>query len=527
MIKKNKHITEQEELTLLEYLKLYWQCSFMTKKDVAIVFDVTIDRISSIIKKYDLIKDMSIWSPHKDPKKKKDIEEKTLITNIKKYGVDNPMKAITIKTKSIQNKDLSNIGTKVKQTKLDRYGNSSYNNPLKSKETREEKYGGYFSEESKVKMGVKNNDIDKIKKSRETKLQTGSYKYTEATFNEFFEQWYSLNSRKPAIKDFAEFLGKSQTVSNASKLIQKFSDYNKFIDRKSSYLELLVEEFLQEHSLAYEKHNRQIIKPQELDFYLPDYNIGIEVDDIYTHNSTVGHYGLEPKPLNYHFDKTIKCKQNGVKLLHIYEPQLFTHQFEIWKNHLLHLCGKSEHRVYARDCIVKIVPAIQTKKFFEENNIQGYRNAITTFCLVGKGSPDDILMAYSIGNAWFGKGKYDAEITRGACKLGYNIIGGASKLWKHITEYYKDKNLRGDPGAVNSIVYYIDLNLYQGESMEFLKDITCIKEAQPGVMNYWAETRRLKNREPAKHREIKQLIQEHKILEIGTAGTQVNVWNRF
>ena len=37
-------------------------------------------------------------------------------------------------------------------------------------------------------------------------------------------------------------------------------------------------------------------------------------------------------------------------------------------------------------------------------------------------------MGYSIGDAYLGKGKYDAEVARGACKLGYSVIGGASKL---------------------------------------------------------------------------------------------------
>lgn len=38
------------------------------------------------------------------------------------------------------------------------------------------------------------------------------------------------------------------------------------------------------------------------------------------------------------------------------------------------------------------------------------------------------LMGYLVGDAYFGKGKYDAEISRGACKLGYSIVGGASKI---------------------------------------------------------------------------------------------------
>ena len=57
-------------------------------------------------------------------------------------------------------------------------------------------------------------------------------------------------------------------------------------------------------------------------------------------------------------------------------------------------------------------------------------------------------MCYTVGHAFFGKGAYDAEIARGCCitnykktGLGIQVIGGASKLWKAILNYYEDKNL--------------------------------------------------------------------------------------
>jgi hypothetical protein len=59
-----------------------------------------------------------------DPIKK----EKTIRTNIEKYGVDNPMKSESVKKK-------------VTNTKLNKYGSSTYNNSEKSKKACQEKYG--------------------------------------------------------------------------------------------------------------------------------------------------------------------------------------------------------------------------------------------------------------------------------------------------------------------------------------------------------------------------------------------------
>ena len=71
----------------------------------------------------------------------------------------------------------------------------------------------------------------------------------------------------------------------------------------------------------------------------------------------------------------------------------------------------------------------ELKEFFTKNNIQGYRNANTAFCLEYE---NEVVMCYTVGHAWFRKGLYDAEIARGACKLGCTVVGGASKLWKSI-----------------------------------------------------------------------------------------------
>lgn len=491
-------------------------------------------------------------------------------TNLKRFGVDNYTKTDECKNKMKQT-NLNKYGTeyysqtkeyndKCKQTNKERFGKDYYsqtqewkdrivdtslekfgaNNVRKSdyfkqkvKEINLQKYGKeYYTQTNEYRKRCRevwnNKSEEELKdikeRSKQTRIKNGN-QYPDNIIAKFIEQW-NLD-RKPTPNDFTYFVRKytgndcSKTMSYG--IINKFNSKELF-QYNEPLLEIIVEDFLNENNIKFEKRNRTLIKPLELDFYLPDYKVAIEVNDIWSHNSTVGPIGSKPKPLNYHFNKTIKCQEKGIRLIHIYEPYIFnTNSWNIIKNIILHSCNRSK-KIYARNTEVVIKPASDMKDFFNKNNIQGYRPAKTAFILVDKKTKEP-LMCYTVGYAWFGKGKYDAEITRGACKLGYTIVGGASKLWKHIIEYYKDKDLNGNKGSIDSIVYYVDLNYYNGSSINFLKNTKFIKN-QLSFWNYWVDEKILKNRDPNKHKKIKQLEQQGKILVVGNSGTQVNLWTR-
>jgi hypothetical protein len=175
--------------------------------------------------------------------------------------------------------------------------------------------------------------------------------------------------------------------------------------------------------------------------------------------------------------------------------------------------------IYARKTKVVEFPAKETREFFNTNNINGYRNATTTYALVMKDivdpKPSDILMAYSVGHCYFGKGLYDAEIARGACQLGIQIVGGASKLWNYIIEKTSYKN----------IVYYCDTNYYNAKSLAFLPNTKYAKE-DVSFWNWHLLSKELKNREPNRHSEIMTKLKNGELYEVCNAGTKVFVWER-
>ena len=294
-----------------------------------------------------------------------------------------------------------------------------------------------------------------------------------------------------------------------------------------SYFEDIVASFLDGLGVKYIRNDRTQIAPQELDFYCPDQRVAIEVNDLVTHNLDFNPYGGEPKPRGYHWEKTRACDEKGICLIHCWEQNLPCStvrsgrigSWEVMKNVITHALGLSKDRVYARNTKVVEFPAAETKRFFDANNINGYRRAKTTYALVPKEmenpTTDNILMAYAVGNAYFGKGRYDAEIARGACRLGYTVVGGASKLWRHIighTDY-------------GSIIYYTDRNYYDSSSMSFLDDVEYVGHSR-SFWNYFVETGELRNRDPGHDREIRQARRDGLVWEVENAGTDAYVWRR-
>ena len=152
------------------------------------------------------------------------------------------------------------------------------------------------------------------------------------------------------------------------------------------------------------------------------------------------------------------------------------------------------------------------KDFFNKNNVQGFRGGHFAICLVYN---DEVVMAYMMGSCFFGKGKYQWEVIRGATKLGVNVVGGASKIWNYFIKTYNPDNC----------VYYIDYNYFNGSSLPYL-GLTYIK-SQLSFKNYWKDRNIVKNREPLRHKEITQLYKENKVVPIYNAGTKVYVWEKL
>lgn len=261
----------------------------------------------------------------------------------------------------------------------------------------------------------------------------------------------------------------------------------------------------------------------EVDLLIRNKKVGIEFNGHWWH-SVQCQTKIDPKTgkprmsyaeaKKYHYLKSFWCEKAGIRLIHIWDYEWADERKQkVLKNIILGALGMLPERYYARNTICKHYeqncPRWQELgNFFAENNIQGNRGGSHVFTLEDKDGR--ILMAYKFGRPSGGKAKklYEYEMVRGASAPGVQVVGGASKLWKHFV----------DTLHPNNVVYYIDYNYFDGRSVEKLggKFIT----SQPGVKNYWVKTGEVKNREPARHKEVKEAIARGECLEMWNAGTK-------
>lgn len=196
-------------------------------------------------------------------------------------------------------------------------------------------------------------------------------------------------------------------------------------DRHESSIEIIMKQILDELQIKYEQHNRTLISPQELDFYLPDYNIAIECNGIWWHSNNY----LNDK--KYHFNKYKKAEEAGIKMISFWEHEINFCIHKI-KAYLQTIFGKN-NKIYARQCIVQEITADDARNFLNDYHLQGAINATYRYGLFYNNELVEVMTLSSLRMNKATDEHY--ELYRLCTKAGYTVIGGASKL----LEYFKKK----------------------------------------------------------------------------------------
>lgn len=181
-------------------------------------------------------------------------------------------------------------------------------------------------------------------------------------------------------------------------------------------------------------NDRQLINPLELDMYLPFENIAIEYNGLYWHSS-------KKIDKNYHLRKTELCKQHGVQLVHIFEDE-WVYKKDIVKSRLKSVFGLIENKIYARNCQINEVTFNETKKFLEENHLQGNVNSKYRYGLYYNNELVS-LMCFGGKRKSLGSKAEDGiyEMLRFCNKLNITVVGGASKLLKYFIKEIGPKQI--------------------------------------------------------------------------------------
>ncbi|MBS6285794.1 MAG: hypothetical protein KH433_00020 [Campylobacter concisus] len=213
-------------------------------------------------------------------------------------------------------------------------------------------------------------------------------------------------------------------------LISLPSNFNCF---KSQY-ELMVANYLDSLGVKYEVNNRSVLGGKEIDFYIPEKKIGIEINPSVSHNSNkyAKNRGrlFGSKEELYHYDKYKAAEKAGVVLLQLFEYDLNPEQFEKKTKYLLKqkLCGYDE-KIYARKTVVyeaKRDARTKCVAFLNEYHLQGSATATKYFAMEYCGE--------LVGVASFKQHKGYVELKRLCFKRGVQVLGGLSKF---IKAYFK------------------------------------------------------------------------------------------
>ncbi len=145
--------------------------------------------------------------------------------------------------------------------------------------------------------------------------------------------------------------------------------------------------------------------------------------------------------------------QNKETPIHVFEDEWLYKQ-DIVKSRLKNILGLNDEKIYARKCEIKSVSNEESKKFLEENHIQGNINGIYKLGLYYKG---ELISYMSFGKLRKNMGNCHKdntyELLRFCNKINTTVVGGASKLFKYFILTIKP----------SKVISYCDLRWSKGE----------------------------------------------------------------
>lgn len=446
----------------------------------------------------------------------KKVKEKIKQTKLERYGNENFVNSEKAKKTNLNKYGVEctlhhpEIREKVENTKLKRYGDKNYNNRNKFKNTCEKRYGGITFQSPGLKEKVKQTNLKKYGviypqqnheiKEKIKRINLKNYgvehnfqrneikeKIKKTNLERYRAEYYQKSeiSKEKRKQNFFFRLLNSDRLQKAVKPLFNIEEYNgvdDFYEWKCNHCDTIFSSHLENGNIPkcpkcypplngtskYEnelfewiqslkikniiQRDRRLVKPYEIDLYLPDYKLAIEFNGLYWHSESQG------KGVNYHLNKTLECEKQGIQLIHIFEDEWLNKQ-DIVKSVIKGKLGLNK-KLYARKCVVKEVD--NRKEFLEENHLQGFVNSKIN---IGLYHQSELVSILTFGKSRYDK-QYDWELLRFANKLDISVVGGFAKMLRYFKSNYS-----------GSIITYSDKryfngSIYKDNGFEKLKSTT-------------------------------------------------------
>ena len=385
---------------------------------------------------------------------------------------------------------------KSKNTKQQKYGDPNYNNRQKAEQTCIEKFGvsnpfaakeiqeqirkgyqetygvDYPSQSQEIQNTRRKNTIEKYGVDHHSKLESVKKKITKSNqqiamqgdpdilgYNDKGEQIRRCpHSKCNKCSSKTYVIGGGQYCSRIEMGIEECTNILpiKWGKNKDSYIEIFIRDLLDSQNTEYETNNRKILPgKKELDIYIPSKNLAIECNGSFWHslNHRTGS--------DYHLNKYIHSKENGITLLTIWEDWI-RNKPKIVKSIILTNLGLYETFINSNECHVEEISPEKSRDFLETNHIRGKSNAIIRLGLFH----DKILVGVMTFSKNHKSNQSDSwSITRACYLLNSQITGGYKKLLEYFIIKYKPKFLSAfSSNDINDKAIWEDLNFEKTSS---------------------------------------------------------------
>lgn len=354
--------------------------------------------------------------------------EKAKNTFLQKYGVSNPSYVEEVKQKRVQSTlerfgvpyaaQCNEIKERIKNTNLERYGETCF---MKTRAFKDHMHDFY-----------KPNFLRKID-----------------LYKEEFEPLFDPEKDYKGMEDLYDFKCKScnhefKTNLNGSYRIICPNCKKEGRSEKEKELSAYIKSIYGGEIIF---GDRSILKPYELDIYLPEKNLAFEFNGIYWHSESK--LGRKVKAENYHQMKSLKCKEKGIQLIHIFEYEWddFPMKNKLC-DYINFLINGPQNRLYARNCVVREISLKECDEFLDYNHLQSHNSSKVRLGLFYN---NELIEVMTFSKSRFNK-KYQWELARLCSKKGYQIVGGSSKLLKYFETKFNPV----------SIISYCDISKMKG-----------------------------------------------------------------
>jgi hypothetical protein len=174
----------------------------------------------------------------------------------------------------------------------------------------------------------------------------------------------------------------------------------------------------------------------------------------------------------YHLNKTKQCSDSNISLIHIWEDD-WDYKKDILRSIILNKLGKSE-KIWARRCEIKEINDNKlVRDFLVKNHIQGFVGSNIKIGLYFNGELVSLMTFGNLRRSLGQKSKEGSyELLRFCNKLNTTVIGGSSKLLKYFLDRYK----------TNEIISYSDNSRGSGDMYKKL-GFKLESETEPNY--YW------------------------------------------